>query len=542
MANDETIDVDRMLAYAGDFSRYQIILTCLFSIINILSAFHYFGQTFSSLTPEYRCNSTSYNQTETLALECSIEFFKNGSKYLEEMCDTGWVYNDTNTYGYISIVQELNWVCSDSWKPVLGQSVFFIGSVLGGIVLGVLADNIGRLHVLVLANMFAFVGNGITTLSNNAIVFSISRFIAGCATDANFVMMYIIVMEYLRPSMRTFGLNICIGLFYSLSCMAIPWVASWVGNWRNFLIIISFSHVPVLLFYFIVPESAQWLLSKGRTEEAIKCFQRIAKINRKTIDPKTIEGLKVYSNQHINKKQENSENFFGLVKTPNLRRKTLILIYKSMILSLCYDAISKNVNGVGMSPFVVFTVTSSTILPACVFILAVQDIVGRKALASGSLLVSGTFSACAGIYLVFVQNPEPIVILTLAIVARLGINIAYNSGHQYAVELLPTVVRGQGVAVIHVAGYGATFFSTQILYLADFWLPSPEIILGLLMISGAMACLFLPETLNKTLPVTLADGEEFGEDEKLWQFAMCGKNNTESTTTLHNDFDNLPRY
>lgn len=149
-----------------------------------------------------------------------------------------------------------------------------------------------------------------------------------------------------------------------------------------------------------------------------------------------------------------------------------------MVLALCYDAISKNVNGVGLSPFVVFTVTSFTILPACIFILAVQDTVGRKALASGSLLISGTFSMCAGIYLIFVQDPEPIVILGLAIIARLGINIAYNSGHQYAVELLPTVVRGQAVAVVHVAGYMATFFSTQILYLADFWKPSPEIILG----------------------------------------------------------------
>lgn len=135
-------------------------------------------------------------------------------------------------------------------------------------------------------------------------------------------------MEYLRPSMRTFGLNICIGVFYTISCMAIPWVASWVGNWRTFLIIISTSHLSVLLFYIIVPESAQWLISKGRTEEAIKCFQKIAKINNRSINPKTIESLRRYANKHI-KKDEKHENFFGLLKTPNLRRKTLILIYKS---------------------------------------------------------------------------------------------------------------------------------------------------------------------------------------------------------------------
>lgn len=83
-------------------------------------------------------------------------------------------------------------MCSENWKPVLGQSVFFVGSVIGGVVLGVLADNIGRLHVLVIANILAFCGNGLTALSTNATVFGFSRFLAGCATDTNFVMMYII--------------------------------------------------------------------------------------------------------------------------------------------------------------------------------------------------------------------------------------------------------------------------------------------------------------------------------------------------------------
>lgn len=43
--------------------------------------------------------------------------------------------------------------------------------------------------------------------------------------------------------------------------------------------------------------------------------------------------------------------------------------------------------------------------------------------------------------------------------------MAYNSGAQYATELIPTCVRGQGVAAVHVAGYALTFFSSYILFL-----------------------------------------------------------------------------
>lgn len=51
---------------------------------------------------------------------------------------------------------------------------------------------------------------------------------------------------------------------------------------------------------------------------------------------------------------------------------------------------------------------------------------------------------------------------------------------------------------------------------------------------GAALCLLLPETLNRTLPVTLEDGEQFGEGEKFYHFACFDRNgSTESTTVLH---------
>lgn len=91
-----------------------------------------------------------------------------------------------------ALVWQFNWVCNDSWKPALAQSMFFVGSVLGSIGLGIMSDHVGRLPVLILANMLALVGNVATVFTKDLPEFAFCRMVNGLATDNNFVMMYII--------------------------------------------------------------------------------------------------------------------------------------------------------------------------------------------------------------------------------------------------------------------------------------------------------------------------------------------------------------
>jgi hypothetical protein len=101
------------------------------------------------------------------------------------------------------------------------------------------------------------------------------------------------VLEYMRPDRRTLGLNLCIGVFHTLACIAVPWVAIWAGYWRTFLLVITLPNIVVPLFYFCVPESASWLLSKGRVQQALKCFKRVAAFNGKTLPPEVVHTFEV---------------------------------------------------------------------------------------------------------------------------------------------------------------------------------------------------------------------------------------------------------
>lgn len=55
----------------------------------------------------------------------------------------------------------------------------------------------------------------------------------------------------------------------------------------------------------------------------------------------------------------------------------------------------------------------------------------------------------------------------LAILGRFCVNITFNIGLQYTAELLPTVVRAQGVASVHIAGYFAALLSPVVVYMVS---------------------------------------------------------------------------
>lgn len=84
-------------------------------------------------------------------------------------------------------------MCDDGWIPYFGQSAFSLGSTIGTLVLGLLADKIGRLPVLLISNAIAAAANVVTALSPTTLVsYAVARLIAGTASDCNFNMMYLL--------------------------------------------------------------------------------------------------------------------------------------------------------------------------------------------------------------------------------------------------------------------------------------------------------------------------------------------------------------
>lgn len=135
-------------------------------------------------------------------------------------------------------------------------------------------------------------------------------------------------MEYLRPSLRTVGLSICIGIFYCLGSMAAPWIAVLMQDWKGFLLVTSLPFILVPFYYFIVPESVQWLISKQKYDKAVICLKKVAHINRRKVPDSMFEEF-IENCKRSQLHTKKGPNMIGLFKTPRLRRNTFILLFKS---------------------------------------------------------------------------------------------------------------------------------------------------------------------------------------------------------------------
>ena len=156
-----------------------------------------------------------------------------------------------------------------------------------------------------------------------------------------------------------------------------------------------------------------------------------------------------------------------------------------------------------MNLFLTFSLACAAEFPADVLLVLTIDRWGRRHTSATALVLGGILNLTATIV------PFGPISATLAILGRLTINYSYNLGIQYTAELIPTVVRGQGVTFIHIMGFVAAIFAPFVVYLKNFSTVLPLIVVGILGLIGGVLCLFLPETLNRELPQSLDDGEAF---------------------------------
>ncbi|KYN04915.1 Organic cation transporter 1 [Cyphomyrmex costatus] len=551
-----SIDFDEVLVHVGEKGRYQNIMYYLLCIPATLpAAFLAFSQVFVSASPEHWCRIPELeNMTDLMSLEerkaLSLPYTVKSDgrrvyskchmydvNYTEIIdfspdwpivkCRYGWNY-DTRDYDS-TLVTELDLVCDNSWWPSTSTTFFYVGSLFGNVVFGWIADKWGRRTAFFAILFLEVIFSIATSFSPNYVIYTALRTVNGLFFPAIYQIPFILALELMGPRYRTFaGMVIC--MFFATAMSLLATLGYFLRHWYTLSLATSVPFILLFSYYWIIPESPRWLLSKNRIDEAETIVQQMAKINGKTVPTNFLRKMEVeiLKRQGIscngrnsndidveseNRKTPSSATPMDLITNPNIRKKFFILAFDWVANAVVYNGLSYNATNLGVSDYLAFFIGGIVEIPSYFITWYAMDRIGRRWVLCVTMMLGGL--ACVSC--MFVPEADAVwVTVSLAMIGKFGIAASFAVFYVFVGELLPTVLRSQAMGIASfIAGIGLLTFP-YIVHLAVYSRVLPLIVMGSLSVAGAITSIFLPETLNIHLPQTVEEGELFGADFKLW--------------------------
>ncbi|XP_043071000.1 organic cation transporter-like protein [Drosophila grimshawi] len=298
---------DEIIVELGDFGRYQRIIYVLICLTSMPVAFHKLAGVFLLAKPKFRCalsNETNqsfelteelsqlayppYEKCERYELEYDIgnESFHRLSN--ETQSCNRFIY-DRSRYAN-SAVTEFDLVCGREFLAATSDSMFMLGVLLGSIIFGQLSDKLGRKPIFFASLVIQLVFGIAAGLAPDYFSYTLARLVVGATTSGVFLVAYVIAMEMVGPTKRLYA-GIFVMMFFSVGYMLTAGFAYFIHDWRWLQIALTLPGLIFMGYYWIIPESVRWLLSKGKREEALDVMQKAARFNHVEISRETLERL-----------------------------------------------------------------------------------------------------------------------------------------------------------------------------------------------------------------------------------------------------------
>uniref|UniRef100_A0A2C9K4E3 Major facilitator superfamily (MFS) profile domain-containing protein n=1 Tax=Biomphalaria glabrata TaxID=6526 RepID=A0A2C9K4E3_BIOGL len=455
---------DDVIHELGDFGSYQKRMFSLTCLVSVPTAFHVLMSVFVLAVPDHRCaipeldNDTyasqgpwdddlinqsipwlsqknMYSQCEVFVKDVTQRDWNN----MTRKCDK-WVYSKeifTSTF-----VTEINMVCDDvSYKTYANMAVMG-GMMAGSLILGSLADVLGRKKVVLLGTIGQFASGLAVAFVHSYVPFVILKFCATFFGSGLYLAAYVIGIELVGPKKRKYT-AIINEFFWVLGLFLLTAIAYGLRDWSHLQIVLSIPNFLIISYFLLLNESPRWLVSRQKFKEASEIIKAAARTNNVTISEK-MANLEEIELDGI------GEKVWRMMTNLVLLIRCLVIFANWIVASMVYYGLSLNVGNLSGDLYLNFFLSGVVELLSYVLCLIFLDKAGRKLLQCLFMLTAGIACVCTLFPVLYGTKELSWITLVLSLVGKFGSSAAFAIIYIYTVELFPTVMRNSGLGLCSV--------------------------------------------------------------------------------------------
>lgn len=508
--------MDLLEKTVGDFGKWQLRISICMALLKFPIAWFQLGIVFLAPPTDHWCrqpedfklltvedwiehirpygNETNYDDTKLKCLMRNVEL-----PHVRELMPCKWGYDYDKSVIHSSIITEFNLVCGKESLVDVTQMTLMLGVLFGNIIFGVMADRIGRKKTLIASIIMQSACGMLSAWSPWLELFLVLRFLMAVANGGTMVTSFVMCMEVVGGIWRII-VPILYQIPFGIGNTLMAGLAYYLRDWRELQLALSVFSGFFIVYIWLIPESPRWLIATGKRKEAAVILEKAAKHNG--MDEREVKKAFLAVPET---KQEERAKFSSVLKTPNLRKRTLLLCVNWLICGVTFYGFTQYLGQIGSNIYFTVAVGGLITIPGtmmCVFIIKRY---GRKwTIASSYFFISLCFLA---ILLIptgrFVHDWPRISFAGLGII---GLSIATPALYLFTGELFPTVLRNAGVGGTVMWMRLGSMASPFIISLKTYSAHLPLIILASLTLLQSILILPLPES-SALLPDTVKDIE-----------------------------------
>lgn len=461
-----------------------------------------------------------FNTSSTDSSPCSYSV-RNPDGFLEEeeekIC-TQWDFENstfTNT-----ITSEFQLVCQKEYIRVTYQSMLMIGVLVGSPINGILADRFGRKTTFA-GGCFLF-----TTMANiscwlpNISSILAFRFLLGIVFTPMLKTGFIMAVEITDPKVRSV-VGIMQFLPWAFGTIAWGGVAYLQRSWRYLQLAVSLPGLLLLPVLWFMDESPRWLTVRGQHRRALRVLRRAARWNNVILPPdeEIIDLLRQNSDElsEVSKTKVCDKNrdwksiireyvtdAIILFRTPRLRLASMVMHLNYLVLGMVFYGIALSGGNFQFNIFTYIILMGLMEFPAYTVLAPIVLRFGRKMPIAACYFLSGSLLLA----LPFVPSSKQWIVVTIAMIGKMAIAMAFQGNNLFATELFPTEVRTRGVSSsFMLSRLGSALAPVITDYVGLLYPWAPSVIFGGFAAVAGFATLTLWETVGMALPCTVTQLE-----------------------------------